>query len=71
MNIEHPDVTAIQRTGYPSWVSDHNEDRQEALKGYAEEYSLEIVKWLLDGYPDIIREFSEYATRYGAIPYQP
>ena len=71
MNIEHPDVTAIQRTGYPSWVSDHNEDSQEALKEYAEEYALEIVKWMLDGYPDIIREFSEYATRYGAILYQP
>lgn len=70
MDIEHPDVTAMQRTGYPSWVSDHNEDSPEELKEYAEEYSLEIIKWLLDGYPDIVREFSEYAAGSGARRYE-
>lgn len=70
MDIEHPDVTAIQRTGYPSWIGCENKDTPEELKEYATEYALEIIKWLLDGSPDIIREFSEYATGYGAKRYK-
>lgn len=71
MNIpEHPDVAAIQRTGYPSWIECENKDTMAELKEYATEYALEIIKWLLDGYPGIIREFSEYATGYGATTYQ-
>lgn len=56
-DIEHPDVAAIQRTGYPSWIECENKDTMAELKEYATEYALEIIKWLLDGYPGIIREF--------------
>lgn len=70
MDIEHPDVAAIQRTGYPSWIECENKHTMAELKEYATEYALEIIKWLLDGYPGIIREFSEYATGYGATTYQ-
>ena len=68
--IEHPEVAAIQRTGYPSWIECENKDTMAELKEYATEYALEIIKWLLDGYPGIIREFSEYDTRNGATNYQ-
>ena len=69
-DIEHPDITTIQRDGYPSWSGCENKDTPEELKEYAEEYAPEIIKWLLDGYTDIILEFSEYADRYGAQRYE-
>ena len=57
MDLEHPDITATLRTGYPSWIKEKNQDAPEILKEYADEYSEEIIKWLLAGYPDTIREF--------------
>lgn len=56
MNIpEHPDVAAIQRTGYPSWIECENRDTMAELKEYATEYALEIIEWLLNDYPGIIQ----------------
>ena len=66
MDLEHPDITATLRTGYPSWIKEKNQDAPEILKEYADEYSEEIIKWLLAGYPDMIREFSDYAKFYNA-----
>lgn len=37
MDIEHPDVTAIQRYGYPTWAMSYAADRCDELKEYIEE----------------------------------
>ena len=45
-DIEHPDVTAALRYGYPSWQEDENKDCPENRALYIEEYQNELVKWL-------------------------
>lgn len=37
MNIEHPDVAAIQRYGYPTWAISYEADRCDEQKEYIEE----------------------------------
>jgi hypothetical protein len=37
--LEHPEITHIERTGYPSWIKDldvEDEDEDEELEGYWE-----------------------------------
>lgn len=68
--LEHPDVTAIERTGYPAWIDSENRDTPENRAEYIEAYTQELLKWLRDAYPDILDEFLEFAPRYGAEEYQ-
>lgn len=37
MDIEHPDVTAIQRYGYPTWAISYTEVQCDELAEYIEE----------------------------------
>lgn len=37
MDIEHPDVTAMQRYGYPTWAMSYEEDRIDDLMAYIED----------------------------------
>lgn len=69
-DIDHPDVTAAQRYGYPSWQEDENKDCPENRALYIEEYQNELVKWLRAGYPEILDEFLEYAPGYGCPRYE-
>ena len=69
-DIEHPDVTAIQRYGYPCWQEDENKDCPENRARYIEEYQNELVEWLRTGYPEILDEFLEYAPGYGCTKYK-
>ena len=36
-DIEHPDVTAIQRYGYPTWAISYTEGQCDELAEYIEE----------------------------------
>lgn len=45
-------------------------DTPENRAEYVEEHSSELIRWLRDGYPDILDEFLEYAPRYGAEKYE-
>ena len=37
MDIEHPDVTAMQRYGFPTWAIAYEADRCDELKEYIED----------------------------------
>lgn len=65
MNIpEHPDITAIERTGYPFFARCENKDTPEARKEYIEDHLEDFFRWMMAGYPEICDEFLEYSDRY-------
>lgn len=69
--MEHPDVTSALRTGYAAFQCVENRDSPENWDDYLDEYQNKIMKWLKDGYQDILKEFAEiYAPRYGAEKYE-
>lgn len=57
--MQHPDITAALRNGYPDWQNKENRDTPEARRDYVEEHTQELVKWLRVGYPEILEEFIE------------
>jgi hypothetical protein len=57
--LQHPDITAALRTGYPANCSGENRDTPEARKDYIEEHTKELLEWLQLGYPEILEEFIE------------
>lgn len=68
--LEHPDVSSAQRSGHPTFQNGENQDSVESWNAYLDEFQTEIMKWLKDGYQDILKEFSEsYAKRYGVPAY--
>jgi hypothetical protein len=65
MNIpEHPDVAAIERTGYPFLARCENKDTPESRREYIEEHLNEFLQWMQNGYPDICEEFLRYSDLY-------
>lgn len=46
------------------------QDTPELRFQYIEEHKLELLKWMWDGYPEILEEFIQYAPRYGAEKYE-
>lgn len=68
--LEHPDVSSIQRNGYPASQSGENQDSPENRSDYIEEHMLELVKWLQMGYPDILDEFIEMSGHVCAMSYK-
>lgn len=69
-NIEHPDITSAQRTGYPVHAAQENKDTQEARKDFIEEHSLDLIRWLRMGYPDILNEFISMSGQACSISYK-
>ena len=63
--MQHPDITAALREGYPNWQSRENRDTPQARGEYVEEHAPELVKWLGLGYPEILEEFIVYAKEQG------
>lgn len=61
--IEHPDVTATQQTGYPSWVESENQDNAENRRTFAEEHIRDFIDWVLAGDADAIDGFVEEHKR--------
>ncbi len=70
MSIQHPDITAAERNGYPSWQSTDNQDTPEARKDYIDEYVTDLVKWLRLGYPEILDEFIAMSGQICAVSYK-
>ena len=52
-NIEHPDITAAMRTGYPEYVNPENREQ------FINERPDLLIRWLRIGYPDILEEYIE------------
>ncbi len=58
-NIEHPDITAAMRTGYPEYVNSENQDSPENREQFINERPNLLIRWLRLGYPDILEEYIE------------
>ena len=58
-NIEHPDITAAMRTGYPEYVNPGNQDSPENREQFINERPDLLIRWLRIGYPDILEEYIE------------
>lgn len=58
-NIEHPDITAAMRTGYPEYVNSENQDSPENREQFINERPDLLIRWLRLGYPDILEEYIE------------
>ena len=58
-NIEHPDITAAMRTGYPEYVNSENQDSPENREKLINERPDHLIRWLRLGYPDILEEYIE------------
>ena len=58
-NIEHPDITAAMRTGYPEYVNPENQDNPENREQFINERPDLLIRWLSSGYPDILEEYIE------------
>lgn len=57
MPMQHPDITAALRDGYPDWESKENRDTHENRVVYFEERASELLKWLLSEHSEILDEF--------------
>ena len=57
MPMQHPDITAALRDGYPDWESKENRDTHENRAAYFEERASELLKWLLSEHSEILDEF--------------
>ena len=58
-NIEHPDIPAAMRTGYPEYVNPENQDNPENREQFINERPDLLIRWLRIGYPDILEEYIE------------
>lgn len=59
MMLQHHDITAAERDGYPSWQAAENRDTPKARADYIEEHTKELLEWMRLGYPEILEEFIE------------
>lgn len=41
LQLEHPEITCIERTGYPSWMQEDEEDEDEEYEMYDEDSAYE------------------------------
>ena len=62
-DLEHPDITAALRTGYPRYAVGETPDTMEARIQYAEETQLEFFKWLLIQDPELFGRYCEEHER--------
>lgn len=63
--MEHPDITAAQRTGWPAGVPTENRDTFENRVEFAKDHPELLVKFLLAGDEDLIERLAEhYQTEY-------
>lgn len=68
--MQHPDITAAERDGYPSWQSPENQDTPKAREDYIGEYVTKLVEWLRLGYPEILDEFIEMSGQICSTSYK-
>ena len=70
MFTEHPDITAAQSAGWAPFQSNQNQDGEENRWAFLEEHQLEFLKWIRDGYPELVEEFIQYGFHYHKCDYQ-
>lgn len=58
-DLEHSDVSAALRTGYPSWQAPGNADCKEMRDRYVDEYQDELLDWIRKNHPDLVDEWRE------------
>lgn len=56
--MDHPDIAAAGRDGYPSWAAAENQDTPEARREFAEENIAGFIAFALAGDPDILDNFA-------------
>lgn len=54
--IEHPDISATERTGYPPYISD-NQDTAETRIEFIEEHIKDFINWVVAGDPGAVNSF--------------
>lgn len=65
--MQHPDITAACRDGYPSWKHGGVEDCPELRDEFIDDNAGLLLRWLRLSYPEILEEFIEmHATKYRA-----
>ena len=63
--MEHPDITAALRTGYPSYQSEENQDTPESREEFIEDHAGELLAWIRATLPEVLSEFiAEHETEY-------
>lgn len=63
--IEHPDIAAAERDGYPSWAGQENRDSEEYRDEFIQENVGEFLNWMKAGDQDVLdRFFEEHKAAY-------
>ena len=63
--MEHPDITAALRTGYPSYQSEENQDTPESRAEFIEDHTDALLAWIRATLPEVLDEFMEaHETQY-------
>lgn len=57
--MQHPDITAIERDGWPSWATKENQDTYENRLKYFKDRAPELLKYLLENHSEVLDEFIE------------
>jgi hypothetical protein len=68
--MEHPDITAALRTGYPRFWAQENQDTPENRADYIAEHRAELVAWLRAGYPEVLEEFLASSGQACMVSYE-
>lgn len=55
--MQHPDITAAERYGYPAWQMESVRDCREMRHEYIGQNSTELVAWILTNHSDIVDEW--------------
>lgn len=62
-DLEHPDITAALRTGYPRYAVGETPDTMEARMAYAEETMMDFFKFLVTEDPEVLERYCEANSR--------
>lgn len=68
--MEHPDIVSALRTGYATFQAPENRDTPENREDYIDEHTMELVRWLRLGHPEILDEFIEFSGQACAVGYK-
>ena len=68
--LEHPDLCAAARTGFPSFQFPDNRDTPENRADYIEEHIPELVRWLELGHREILEEFLQFSVQICSTGYE-
>lgn len=58
--LEHSDISAAQRSGWPGGAAGETRDTPETRREFAEEHSKEFLEFALAGDADVLEGFVEH-----------